>query len=68
VVDVTEMAIERPKKQKKIYSGKKKHHTIKAQLTIHYETKQIISTAITYGSVHNFQLFKDQRKNKDTRR
>ena len=62
MIDSTEMTIERPKKQKKYYSGKKKRHTIKAQLTIHYETGQIISTAIAYGSVHDFELFKKQRK------
>ena len=55
------MTIERPKKQKKYDSGKKKRHTIKAQLTI-YETGQIISTAIAHGSVHDFELFKKQRK------
>lgn len=49
------------KKQKKYYSGKKKRHTIKAQLTIHYKTQLIISTAITEGSVHDFQLYKEQR-------
>ena len=62
MIDATEMTIERPKKQKKYDSGKKKRHTIKAQLTIHYETGQIISTAIAHGSVHDFELFKKQRK------
>lgn len=61
MIDATEMTIERPKKQKKYDSGKKKRHTIKAQLTI-YETGQIISTAIAHGSVHDFELFKKQRK------
>nr|WP_315279145.1 transposase [uncultured Acinetobacter sp.] len=35
---------------------------MKAQLTIHYKTGQIISTAIAQGRVHDFQLFKKQRK------
>jgi len=61
VVDASEMAIDCPKKQKEFYSGKKNRHKTKAQLIIHYETKQIISAAITYGSVHDFQLFKKQR-------
>ena len=40
VMDVTETAIERPKKkQKKYYSGKKKYHTLKTQLVINQETK-----------------------------
>lgn len=32
------------------------------QLTIHYETMQIISIGLAQGSTHDFQLFKDQRK------
>jgi hypothetical protein len=32
LVDVTECPIERPKKQRKWYSGKKKRHTIKTQV------------------------------------
>lgn len=67
MIDATEMTIERPKKTEKYYSGKKKRHTIKAQLTIHYETGQIISTAITHGSVHDFELFENSVKNKNTR-
>jgi len=50
------------KKQKKYYSGKKKRHTIKAQLIIHYETKLILSVAIVHGSVHDFKLFKTHQK------
>ncbi|WP_413540713.1 transposase [Acinetobacter sp. COS3] len=31
-------------------------------MMIHYETRQIISTAIAHGSVHDVQLFRRQRK------
>ena len=50
------------KKQKKFYSGKKKRHTLKAQLIIHYETQQILSTAFANGKMHDFNLFKKSRK------
>lgn len=49
------------KKQKRFYSGKKKRHTIKAQLIIHYDSLQILSTAFCEGKVHDFQLFKKYR-------
>ena len=56
VMDVTETAIERPKKkQKKCYSGKKKQQTLKTKLVINQETKEIIST--TFGqALPRFQL------------
>lgn len=50
------------KKQSSFYSGKKKRHTIKAQLIIHYDSLQILSTAFCKGKVHDFQLFKKYRK------
>ncbi|QOW48079.1 transposase family protein [Acinetobacter piscicola] len=58
----THQSIEHPKKQKKFYSGKKKRHTIKAQLTVNYETKQILSLAVSSGRTHDFQLFKNHQK------
>jgi hypothetical protein len=49
-MDVTETAIERPKKkQKKCYSGKKKQQTLKTQLVIKQQTKEIICTAFGQG-------------------
>ena len=42
IVDATEQETERPKKQKKSYSGKHKCHTIKEQLIIDAVTGQII--------------------------
>lgn len=62
VMDVTETAIERPKKkQKKYYSGKKKCHTLKSQLVINQETREIICTAFGPGQCHDFNLFKKSK-------
>lgn len=62
VVDATESPIERPKKkQRKYYSGKKKRHTLKAQVVVDQGTGQIICTAFDKGRVHDFRLFKQFR-------
>jgi hypothetical protein len=62
VMDVTETAIERPKKkQKRYYSGKKKYHTLKTQLVINQETREIICTAFEPGHCHDFNLFKKSK-------
>ena len=58
IVDATEIPIQRSKKQKKSYSGKKKAHTFKVQAMIHYKTQQIISLCSSRGAVHDFELFK----------
>ena len=50
--------IQRPKKQKKSYSGKKKVHTFKVQAIIHYKTQKILSLCASRGAVHDFELFK----------
>lgn len=55
-IDVGEMEIERPKKQKRYYSGKQKCHTLKAQVLVEFETGQIICTAIDKGRTHDFKL------------
>jgi hypothetical protein len=61
-VDVTENPIERPKKkQRSYYSGKKKRHTLKAQVVVNQANGQIICTAFGKGRVHDFQLFKLHR-------
>lgn len=39
IVDAIEILIQRPKKQKKSYSGKKKTHTFKIQAIIHQKTQ-----------------------------
>lgn len=60
-VDVTESPIERQKKQRGYYSGKKKRHTLKAQVLVNQATGQIICTAFGKGRVHDFHLFKLHR-------
>lgn len=58
VIDVTETAIERPKRsQRRFYSGKKKRHTLKCQLVIEQATGQIICTFFGQGRQHDFKLF-----------
>ena len=46
------------KKQKKSYSGKKKTHTFKVQVIIHYQTQKILSLCTSRGAVPDFELFK----------
>jgi hypothetical protein len=60
VIDVSEQPIERPKQgQKKYYSGKKKQHTIKAQLVANTESLEILSVVTDKGSKHDFKIFKE---------
>ena len=58
VIDATEIFVQRPKKQKKWYSGKKKRHTFKFQLSMHYTTGEILSVCGSHGSMHDFKIFK----------
>ena len=56
IIDATECSIERPKKnQSKFYSGKKKKHTLKAQVIYHPKSKQIIGVNIPSGSQHDIK-------------
>jgi hypothetical protein len=58
-IDVTETKVERPKHhQKHFYSGKKKHHALKAQLVVDLTNLKIICTAYGKGKQHDFSLFK----------
>ena len=58
IVDATEIPIQRPKKQKKSYSGKKKPHIFKVKAIIHYQTHRILSLCTSRGAIHDFKLFK----------
>lgn len=60
LIDVTEQAIERPKKnQKKHYSGKKKRHTLKTELRTTHEGR-IVNVSRSYpGSKHDFAIHRD---------
>lgn len=65
LVDVTECSIQRPKdseKQREYYSGKKKKHTIKAQIIMNEKDRKILSVCFDKGSVHDFKIFKDTTK------
>lgn len=47
--------------QKQYYSGKKKRHTQKSQVTVDKESKKIIATLFAKGRQHDFKLFKSKR-------
>ncbi|GHV71756.1 hypothetical protein AGMMS49928_25070 [Spirochaetia bacterium] len=47
------------KKQKEYYSGKKNQHTIKTQVIINRENRNILDIREAVGSFHDFKLFKD---------
>lgn len=61
VIDATEVAIQRPQKQKKWYRGKKRY-TIKCQVSMHYVTGEILSVCCNKGSVYDFKIFKKSMK------
>lgn len=63
-VDATEQEIPRPgvkKKRKTHYSGKKKRHTVKVQLTVNSKGLIVHQTSHVKGSMHDFSLFKRSR-------
>ena len=60
-LDATEQEIPRPKnkrKRKTHYSGKKKRHTVKTQLTVNSHGLIIQQTLHVKGSMHDYSLFK----------
>lgn len=60
IADVTECAIERPKKNQGVYySGKKKRHTMKVQVLADEKTQNILSVYIADGHIHDFQVYKN---------
>jgi hypothetical protein len=59
--DATEQEIPRPKnktKRKTHYSGKKKRHTVKTQLTVNSDGLIVHKTAYAKGSTHDYSLYK----------
>lgn len=63
-VDATEQEIPRPKAKKKRkthYSGKKKRHTVKTQLTVNVDGLIVHQTNHVKGSMHDYSLFKRSR-------
>lgn len=60
-LDATEQEIPRPKnkhKRKTHYSGKKKRHTVKAQLTVNEDGLIVHKTGHVKGSMHDYALYK----------
>ena len=60
-LDATEQEIPRPKnklKRKTHYSGKKKRHTVKTQLTVNEKDLIIQKTSHVKGSMHDYTLYK----------
>jgi len=63
-VDATEQEIPRPRnkrKRKSHYSGKKKRHTVKTQLTVNSNGLIIHKTGHVSGRMHDYSLFKRSR-------
>jgi hypothetical protein len=63
-IDATEQEIPRPKNKKKRkthYSGKKKRHTVKTQLTVNSKGLIVHKTVHAIGSMHDYSLFKHSR-------
>jgi hypothetical protein len=61
IIDATEVWIQRPKhKQKKYYSGKKKKHTLKAQIVIK-QNWHILRTNFTNGKTHDKKLYDESK-------
>lgn len=62
LLDVTEQPLERPTHhQQAYYSGKKKRHTVKAQLLVAAFSLQILAVVCGLGRTHDFALFKQAR-------
>jgi len=60
-IDATEQEIPRPKaklKRKTHYSGKRKKHTVKAQITVNQAGLIVHKSAHAAGSTHDYSLFK----------
>jgi hypothetical protein len=60
-IDATEQEIPRPKnkhKRKTHYSGKKKKHTVKTQLTVNKQGLIVHKTRHVSGSLHDYRLYK----------
>ncbi|KEI36078.1 mobile element protein ISF1, ORFB [Francisella sp. W12-1067] len=51
----------RNNKQRHFYSGKKRRHTLKAQVVVDKKTKAVICTAFSNGKRHDFRLFKESK-------
>lgn len=62
IVDGTEQPIERPKnqdRQKHYYSGKKKRHTVKKQVTVNKDGLILSVSPAVEGKRHDYKVFQD---------
>ena len=60
LADVTEQPTQRPKKkQKKYYSGKKKRHTLKAEIVMQENGKILLVSKTATGRTHDFRIRKE---------
>ncbi|MCB0745078.1 MAG: transposase [Ignavibacteriae bacterium] len=68
LIDATERPVQRPSfNQERVYSGKKKRHTIKNQIISDKENRLIYSVSKTYtGKTHDFKVFKYESLPKGT--
>jgi hypothetical protein len=65
-IDATEQAIPRPKnkrRRKSYYSGKKKKHTIKTQITVNKKGLILHKPPPDKGSRHDYDIFKEKHPN-----
>lgn len=64
IIDATEQEVPRPKnstKRKAHYSGKRRRHTVKTQLTVNSNGLIVHRTSHARGRVHDYALFKRDR-------
>lgn len=63
ITDATEQQRRRPARriQKKYYSGKKKRHTVKTQITINTKGKILMVSKSYPGRVHDYKIFKQEK-------
>jgi hypothetical protein len=47
------------KRQRDYYSGKKKRHTLKAQVVVNKLTTEVVCICIREGKIHDFRIFKE---------
>lgn len=58
LIDSTETPIERPKKLRRYYSGRKKRHTLRTQLVVEKSTRRVLRLAREKGRRHDNRPFK----------
>ncbi|MBI2185396.1 MAG: transposase [Thaumarchaeota archaeon] len=66
IIDATEQEVPRPKnkrRRKSYYSGKKRRHTVKTQLTVNKDGLIMHKTSHVRGRVHDYTLYKEKHPN-----